>query len=273
MSIFGQYQTRFEDTQQEEYSLEEYLEICKKDSSAYATAPERFLLAIGEPELIDTAKDPRLSRIFSNKIIKRYPEFSDFYGMEECIEQIVSFFPPCRAGTRRKKADSLPPGSGRRRQIFTCRKAQGADGKTTHLLTEGFADPGIAARTFQSDPKTRKFSQEEYGIPQRYVQAIMSPWAAKRLKEYNGDIRQFRVVKQYPSQLNQLGVAKDGTGRREQSGHFCTGRQGRYTQTRGNSNRTTPMLTVSPVACAMRTRAFSNSSKCSRRRSRSCTRC
>ena len=50
MSIFGQYQTRFEDTQQEEYSLEEYLEICKSDPSAYATAAERLLLAIGEPE-------------------------------------------------------------------------------------------------------------------------------------------------------------------------------------------------------------------------------
>ena len=41
MSIFGNYQNRFEDTQQEEYSLEEYLEICKKDPSAYATASER----------------------------------------------------------------------------------------------------------------------------------------------------------------------------------------------------------------------------------------
>ena len=34
MSIFGNYQTRFEDTQQEEYSLEEYLSLCKSDSSA-----------------------------------------------------------------------------------------------------------------------------------------------------------------------------------------------------------------------------------------------
>ncbi len=68
MSIFGKYQARFEDTQQEEYSLEEYLEICKSDPSAYSTAAERLLLAIGDPELIDTAKDPRLSRIYSNKV-------------------------------------------------------------------------------------------------------------------------------------------------------------------------------------------------------------
>ena len=72
MSIFGNYQTRYEDTEQEEYGLNEYLEICKADSTAYATAAERLLLAIGEPEQVDTSKDARLSRIFSNKIIMRY---------------------------------------------------------------------------------------------------------------------------------------------------------------------------------------------------------
>ena len=102
MSIFSHYQARYESTQQEEYTLEEYLQICKQDPSAYATAAERMLLAIGEPELIDTSKDPRLSRIFSNKIIKRYPEFSEFYGMEDCVEQIVSFFKHAAQGLEEK---------------------------------------------------------------------------------------------------------------------------------------------------------------------------
>ena len=78
MSIFSHYQTRYEVTQEEEYTLQEYLEICKNDPSAYASAPERMLKAIGEPELIDTSLDPRLSRIVSNKIIRRYPAFSEF---------------------------------------------------------------------------------------------------------------------------------------------------------------------------------------------------
>ena len=103
MSIFGNYQARYEDTQQEEYGLEEYLEICKNDPSAYATAAERVLLAIGEPELVDTSQDPRLSRIHSNKVIKRYPEFDDFYGMEDSIEQIVSFFRHAAQGLEEKK--------------------------------------------------------------------------------------------------------------------------------------------------------------------------
>ncbi len=54
--------------------------------------------------------------------------------------------------------------------------------------------------------------EQEYGIPQRYVQHIMSPWAAKRLKEFGGDISQFKVVKLRPSILNQVGVAKTEPG-------------------------------------------------------------
>jgi serine protein kinase len=103
MSFFSNYQTRYEDAQQEEYSLKEYLDICKKDPTAYANAAERLLLAIGEPELVETSKDIRLSRIFSNKVIKRYPVFDEFFGMEESIEQIVSFLRHAAQGLEEKK--------------------------------------------------------------------------------------------------------------------------------------------------------------------------
>ncbi|NIP90195.1 MAG: PrkA family serine protein kinase, partial [Gammaproteobacteria bacterium] len=52
----------------------------------------------------------------------------------------------------------------------------------------------------------------EYGIPARYLRGIMSPWAAKRLREYRGDIRQFRVVKLHPSRLQQIAVSKTEPG-------------------------------------------------------------
>lgn len=66
MGIFEPYQGRFEANQQTELSLEDYLELCKEDPSAYASAAERLLIAIGDPVMIDAGKDPRLSRIFSN---------------------------------------------------------------------------------------------------------------------------------------------------------------------------------------------------------------
>lgn len=85
MSIFDNYLSRYEGAREEELSLQEYLDICKTDPSAYATAAERLLMAIGEPELVDTSKDQRLSRIFANKVLKIYPAFRDFYGMEDTI--------------------------------------------------------------------------------------------------------------------------------------------------------------------------------------------
>ncbi|PMC11782.1 PrkA family serine protein kinase, partial [Klebsiella aerogenes] len=53
---------------------------------------------------------------------------------------------------------------------------------------------------------------KEYGIPNRYLGTIMSPWAAKRLHEFGGDITKFRVVKVWPSILEQIAIAKTEPG-------------------------------------------------------------
>ncbi|MGL4350990.1 MAG: PrkA family serine protein kinase, partial [Plesiomonas shigelloides] len=54
--------------------------------------------------------------------------------------------------------------------------------------------------------------QEEYGLPKRYLRNIMSPWAAKRLHEFGGDITRFKVVKVRPSILDQIAIAKTEPG-------------------------------------------------------------
>ena len=211
MSIFANYKSRYEDTEQEEYSLQEYLEICKNDRTAYATAAERLLIAIGEPELIDTSKDTRLSRIFSNKVIKRYREFDDFYGMEECIDQIVSFFKHAAQGLEEKKQILYllgPVGGGKSslaeklKQLMERVPIYSLKGSPIQESPLGLFNPREDAEILR----------EEYGIPERYVNTIMSPWAAKRLKEFNGDITQFRVVKQHPSVLNQIAISKTEPG-------------------------------------------------------------
>ena len=103
MGVLDHFQQRFDAVQQEEMSLHDYLQLCKEEPKTYASAAERLLLAIGEPEFVDTSKDPRLSRIFSNKIIKRYPAFDEFYGMEDAIEQMVSFFRHAAQGLEERK--------------------------------------------------------------------------------------------------------------------------------------------------------------------------
>jgi serine protein kinase len=211
MSIFSQFQTRYELTQQEEYTLEEYLEICKNDPSAYASAAERLLIAIGEPEFVDTSKDPRLSRIFSNKVIKRYAEFNDFYGMEECIEQIVSFFKHAAQGLEEKKQIIYllgPVGGGK---SSLAEKLKDLMQKVPFYAIKGSPvnDKPLSLFDAKEDGPLLK---EDYGIDARYLGSIMSPWAVKRLHEYGGDISQFKVVKLWPSILDQTAIAKTEPG-------------------------------------------------------------
>ena len=211
MSIFSHFQQRFESTRQEELSLQEYLELCKQDRSAYVSAAERLLLAIGEPELLDTSTNSRLSRIFSNKVIRRYPAFEDFHGMEECIDQIVSYFRHAAQGLEEKKQILYllgPVGGGK---SSLAEKLKQLIEKVPFYAIKGspvFESPlGLFNAT-----EDGAILEEDFGIPRRYLNTIMSPWATKRLAEFGGDISQFRVVKLYPSILNQIAVAKTEPG-------------------------------------------------------------
>ncbi|WP_152205139.1 PrkA family serine protein kinase [Marinobacter changyiensis] len=211
MSILQHFKNRYDATQEEEFSLEEYLEICKKDPSAYATAAERMLMAIGEPELVDTSRDSRLSRIFSNKVIKRYPEFSEFYGMEDAVEHIVSFFRHAAQGLEEKKQILYllgPVGGGK---SSLAEKLKQLMQKVPFYAIKGSPVNESPLSLFNVD-EDGDILKEEYGIPTRYLKTIMSPWTVKRLHEFGGDISQFRVVKRYPSVLDQIAVSKTEPG-------------------------------------------------------------
>jgi serine protein kinase len=82
-SLFDAFTRNYEARRETDMSVAEYLALCKKDPMAYANAAERLLAAIGEPQMVDTAKDARLGRIFMNRTIRAYPAFAGFYGMEE----------------------------------------------------------------------------------------------------------------------------------------------------------------------------------------------
>jgi len=217
MSIFDKYKDRYEERQAEELDIQEFLAACKEDPSMYATAAERMLTAIGDPVIVDTRKDDRLSRIFTNRKIKTYPQaFSDFYGMEDTIEQIVSFFKHAAQGLEEAKQVLYllgPVGGGKssiserlkelmQRVPFYTLKAQLPNGEweisPIYESPLGLFDKGEDADTLL----------EEYGIPLRYLGSIMSPWAVKRLAEADGDITKFKVVKVWPSVLKQVGITK-----------------------------------------------------------------
>lgn len=211
MSIFDRYQDRYIAKQEDELSLEEYLQLCKDDPTVYANAAERMLMAIGEPEVIDTAKDPRQSRIFSNKLIKKYPAFKDFYGMEDAIEHIVSYFKHAAQGLEERKQIIylLGPVGGGKSSLAEKLKS----------LIQQVPFYAIKDSPIQESPlglfnpeEDAQILEEDYGIPRRYLKGIMSPWAVKRLHEFGGDITKFKVVKVYPSVLDQIAVAKTEPG-------------------------------------------------------------
>ena len=211
MNIFDNYAARYERTREEEYSMQEYLELCKKDKLAYASASERLLAAIGEPELVDTRHDPRLSRIFSNKIIKIYPAFREFYGMEEVIDQVVSYFRHAAQGLEERKQIIylLGPVGGGKSSI--AEKLKVLMEKIPFYCIKGSPVNESPLGLFSED-EDGALLEEDFGIPRRYLKGIPSPWAVKRLHEFNGDINQFRVVRRYPSVLKQIAVSKTEPG-------------------------------------------------------------
>ncbi|MBT1445570.1 PrkA family serine protein kinase [Shewanella sp. JM162201] len=215
MGIFEHYQQRYEKKLEEEYTLQEFLEICKQDKSAYATAAERLLMAIGEPEVVDTAKNPVLSRIFSNRLISRYPAFRDFFGMEESIQQIVAYLKHSAQGLEEAKQILylLGPVGGGKSSLAEKLKALMQKVPIYVLSADGVRSPVNDHPFCLFDAEEDgKLLQEEYSIPSRYLRSIMSPWAVKRLHDFGGDISRFRVVKVFPSVLDQIAVAKTEPG-------------------------------------------------------------
>ena len=211
MKIADSFIARYAKAQNAEMSVEEYLDLCRADPLAYASAAERMLAAIGEPETIDTRTDPRLSRIFSNRVIRRYPAFREFHGMEDVIAQFVAFFRHAAQGLEERKQVLYllgPVGGGkssiaeRLKSLMEVHPVYALKGSPVNESPLGLFNPA----------RDGGLLEDEYKIPRRYLTGLASPWAVKRLEEFGGDISRFRVVRMQPSVLRQIAVAKTEPG-------------------------------------------------------------
>jgi len=213
--VFDLFSEIYASTAQEEMSLQDYLLACRDDPTMYATAAERMVDAIGEPTLIDTSTNERLGRIFSNRTIKSYPAFSDFYGMEETIERIVGYFRYAAQGLEERKQILYllgPVGGGKSSLAERLKKLMETRPFYT-LSINGKISPVFESPLGLFHPeRMADLLEDKYGIARRRLTGLISPWVAKRLDEVGGDISRFSVVKITPSRLRQIGIAKTEPG-------------------------------------------------------------
>jgi serine protein kinase len=213
--LFKTYARSFESRRETEMSIADYLGRCRDDPMMYASAHERLLKAIGEPEMIDTSKDSRLGRIFMNRTMRLYPAFSEFYGMDETIERIVSFFRHAAQGLEERKQILylLGPVGGGKSSLAERIKAL-MEAEPIYVLKAGDdLSPVFESPLGLFDPEVMgDLLEDRYGVPRRRLAGLMSPWAVKRLDEFGGDISRFRVAKVMPSRLRQIGISKTEPG-------------------------------------------------------------
>lgn len=202
MKILERYKTAARANAGDVITLEEYLKAAKKDKSFYSSPAERLLTAIGKAQVLDTSDDPRKARIFENRTIRLYDVFKEIYGLEDVLEQIVAFFRHASQGLEEKN------------QVLCLRGPVGSAKSTIVELLKALmeSEPFYALQgspMFESPlglfvPEDSK----ELGIPPTALETIPSPWALKRVEEYNGDLSKFNVVKLYPSRYHQIAIAK-----------------------------------------------------------------
>ncbi len=213
--VFSLHASLRDQRREREMSLPEYLSACASDTTCYAGPAERMLRAIGEPELVDTSRDPRLGRLFLNRTVRIYPAFADFHGMEETIERIVSFFQHAAQGLEERKQVLylLGPVGGGKSSLAERLKALMEQEPIYVLKAGNELSPVFESPLGLFDPETMGPALlEQYGIPRRLLTGVASPWALKRLDEWGGDIERFRVVRLYPSRRKQIGIAKTEPG-------------------------------------------------------------
>ncbi|MDX2259967.1 MAG: PrkA family serine protein kinase [Hyphomicrobiaceae bacterium] len=215
MGLFETYAQNYDARRETVMSLEQYLKGCKTDPMMYAGAHERLLAAIGDPVVVDTAKDPVLGRVFMNRTIKTYPAFAEFYGMEETIERIVAFLRQAAQGLEERKQILylLGPVGGGKSSLAERIKAL-MEVHPIYVLKAGDElSPIFESPLCLFDPEVLGASLDrDYGIPRRRLTGQMSPWCLKRLEAFGGDITKFTVARLTPSRLRQIAIAKTEPG-------------------------------------------------------------
>jgi serine protein kinase len=135
--------------------------------------------------------------------------------MEETIERIVGFFKHAAQGLEERKQILylLGPVGGGKSSLAERLKTLMEQLPIYVLKAGDQISPVFESPLGLFDPeRLGSLLSDRYGISPRYLTGLMSPWAVKRVAEFDGDISRFTVVRLMPSKLNQICVAKTEPG-------------------------------------------------------------
>lgn len=195
--------------------IPEYFEEAKVSPRMYQSSHAAMIESFGTPRLLNTRDNPRLSRIYENRVLQVFEPFEEeFFGMYDVIQNIYGYMLSGSQGldAAHKILYLLGPVGGGKSSLVEKLKqlAEIVPMRVLAFVDENgklvqspvfesplglFAEAGIKARV-----------SAKYDIPLRAFPRIRSPWASKRLEEVRGDLGRFRVVELFPSIVDQIGV-------------------------------------------------------------------
>jgi serine protein kinase len=195
--------------------IAEFVQACSTDASLYRNVYERLIDAIGKPEIVNTASDPRLSRIHSNRVIRVYPSFGDFFGngLTAAIDDILSFLRSAAAGQEESRQVLYLLGPvGSSKSSLADRLKRMVEREPLWVVTDEAGemspcmDNPLAILHLIGDPAALA---AEANIPvQRVKTAKPSPWLVQKFKDVEGDLTKLFARQVYPSELLQLAVSR-----------------------------------------------------------------
>ena len=149
MDVVRNFLARYEQTREEELSLEEYLDLCKTRPAGLCH--RRRAHARSHRRARDHRHPPRPAPVAhlrqqDDAHLSRVQGFLRTGRADRAGRRLL---PACGAGAGRKEADPLPAGPGGRRQVVDRRAPEAADGAGPVLRAQGFARQRIAAGPVQ----------------------------------------------------------------------------------------------------------------------------
>jgi serine protein kinase len=159
-----------------------------------------------------------MSRIFSNRKIRVYDAFKDFFGAEDAIEQIATYFRNAAAGLEESKQILylLGPVGGGKSSLAERIKDLMEVHPIFVLYDRNENDPELRMSPVFESPLSLfsvsehgELFEQEFGIGSSYLgKTVLSGWAQEKLREFDGDITKFSVAKVYPSKASQTAIMK-----------------------------------------------------------------